>query len=143
MVVVVPSWRKPPWRGEHLGILGEQVVEEVARVRQGVDAGPRATHAAPHDAATVMPDGHCELVEVPRDRAEGAESLNAQDDIEAIQRERVAANVEGDAVDFQLCRPTDALAWHAFAIGDLDRQPGAPNDVEPQAAGHLVLHERV
>jgi len=131
--VVVGAGRREALRlGEDVVVLLEEDVEEWAlgvgrervQVRLGdVDAG--RSDPAPDDAASMPPECHAEVVEVPQDRTQGPQVVDAEDEVESAQADAEAADGKLLLADMHGHVAGHRPAWHAVTVGHRHSQPGA------------------
>jgi hypothetical protein len=87
--------------------------------REGTAVVRLAVQSCPAHHLTVMPKGHGQQVEVSQDRAQGAQPLNSQDDIETIQRQGIEVGTEMLCADFKVSCAAHPATGYLLTVGHL------------------------
>lgn len=119
--VVVLRWHADGF-GEDGGELVEERRQEVVAETNLQGRTRRTGDSLPTNLVVVAPKRQGESIEVPQNRAQGAEPLCAQDHVIAGQKKREEVDGEDLVINGQVCGAVDAGARDALTIGHRDLQ---------------------
>jgi len=103
----------------------------------------RGAHALPRDALVTALEGDGEALEVPQERPQSSQEVDAEDEVEAAEGEPHTRDGEGLATDEDGQITGDPLARQTLPVRDSDTEVVAAMRNNPQAAHDRNLEEGV